>query len=39
MDLIDRIENLANRVPKQLEYCLTEEATKTALERVMHFEP
>jgi predicted type IV restriction endonuclease len=31
MDLIDRIEDLANRVPKQLEYCLTEEATKTAL--------
>jgi predicted type IV restriction endonuclease len=31
MDLIDRIEELANRVPKQLEFCLTEEATKTAL--------
>lgn len=31
MDLIDKIEELANRVPKQLEYCLTEEATKTAL--------
>lgn len=31
MDLIDRIEELANRAPKQLEFCLTEEATKTAL--------
>lgn len=31
MDLIDKIDELASRVPKQLEYCQTEEATKTAL--------
>jgi predicted type IV restriction endonuclease len=31
MDLIDKIDELANRAPKQLEFCLTEEATKTAL--------
>lgn len=31
MDFIDRIQNLAKRVPTQLEYCQTEEATKTAL--------
>lgn len=31
MDLIDIFEDLANRAQKQLEYCLTEEATKTAL--------
>ncbi len=31
MDFIDRIRDLAALAPKQLEYCLTEEATKTAL--------
>jgi hypothetical protein len=31
MDFIDKIQNLAKRMPVQLEYCLTEEATKTAL--------
>lgn len=31
MDFADRIEELAERVPKQIEYCTTEEATKTAL--------
>jgi hypothetical protein len=31
MDFIDKIRNLAKRVPSQLEYCQTEEATKTAL--------
>jgi len=31
MDFIDKIRNLANRIPAQLEYCQTEEATKTAL--------
>ncbi len=31
MDFIDRIRDLASVAPKQLEYCLTEEATKTAL--------
>ncbi|MCB0030342.1 MAG: type I restriction enzyme HsdR N-terminal domain-containing protein [Anaerolineales bacterium] len=31
MDFIDRIKQLASRVPAQLEYCKTEEATKNAL--------
>ena len=31
MDFIDKIHNLANRIPVQLEHCQTEEATKTAL--------
>ncbi|MCB8921892.1 MAG: type I restriction enzyme HsdR N-terminal domain-containing protein [Ardenticatenaceae bacterium] len=31
MDFIDRIRNLASRVPTQLDYCQTEEATKNAL--------
>lgn len=31
MDFIDRINELAARVPKQLDYCSTEEATKNAL--------
>jgi len=31
MDFIDKIQNLAKRAPSQLEYCQTEEATKTAL--------
>ncbi len=31
MDFIDRIKDLASRVPKQLDYCQTEEATKNAL--------
>lgn len=31
MDFIDKIRNLASRIPSQLEYCQTEEATKTAL--------
>ena len=31
MDFIDRLRDLAGVAPKQLEYCLTEEATKTAL--------
>ena len=31
MDFIDRIRELAARIPKQLEYCHTEEATKNAL--------
>jgi predicted type IV restriction endonuclease len=31
MDFADKIQELANRIPRQLDYCLTEEATKTAL--------
>lgn len=31
MDLIDRLRDIANRIPKQLEYIQTEEATKNAL--------
>ena len=31
MDFADKIEELAERVPKQLEYCTSEEATKNAL--------
>lgn len=31
MDFVDRIEELSERVPKQIEYCTTEEATKNAL--------
>ena len=31
MDFIDKIRDLADRIPKQLEYCTTEEATKNAL--------
>jgi hypothetical protein len=31
MDFIDKLKNLASRVPSQLEHCQTEEATKTAL--------
>lgn len=31
MDFIDKIRNLSKRIPDQLEYCKTEEATKTAL--------
>lgn len=31
MDFIDRLRELSALLPKQLEYCLTEEATKTAL--------
>lgn len=31
MDFIDKIKQLAARVPQQLEYCQTEEATKNAL--------
>ena len=31
MDFIDKIHSLAKRIPSQLEYCQTEEATKTAL--------
>lgn len=31
MDFIDRINELAARIPKQLDYCTTEEATKNAL--------
>ncbi len=31
MDFIDKIRDLANAAAKQMEYCLTEEATKTAL--------
>ena len=31
MDFIDRLRDLSALLPKQLEYCLTEEATKTAL--------
>jgi len=30
MDLIDRIKDLASRIPKQIEYIQTEEATKNA---------
>ncbi len=30
MDLIDKIKELAVRIPKQLEYIQTEEATKNA---------
>jgi predicted type IV restriction endonuclease len=31
MDFIDKIKQLASRIPQQLEYCKTEEATKNAL--------
>lgn len=31
MDFIDRIRNLASRIPAQLDHCQTEEATKNAL--------
>ncbi|MCB8982056.1 MAG: type I restriction enzyme HsdR N-terminal domain-containing protein [Ardenticatenaceae bacterium] len=31
MDFIDRIQQLANRIPQQMEHCQTEEATKNAL--------
>lgn len=31
MDFIDRIKELATRIPKQLDHCVTEEATKNAL--------
>jgi predicted type IV restriction endonuclease len=31
MDFIDRIQQLATRIPQQLEHCQTEEATKNAL--------
>lgn len=31
MDFIDRINELANRIPKQIDHCLTEEATKNAM--------
>ncbi len=31
MDLIDRLRDIANRIPKQLEYIQTEEATKNAM--------
>lgn len=31
MDFIDKIRNLGKRIPDQLPYCKTEEATKTAL--------
>ncbi|HET6444384.1 MAG TPA: type I restriction endonuclease, partial [candidate division Zixibacteria bacterium] len=31
MDFADRIEDLAERIPAQIEYCTTEEATKNAL--------
>lgn len=31
MDFIDRIQELASRIPKQLDYCQTEEATKNAM--------
>lgn len=31
MDFIDKINELANRIPKQIDYCLTEEATKNAM--------
>lgn len=31
MDFIDRIQQLANRIPQQMEHCETEEATKNAL--------
>lgn len=31
MDFIDKIQNLSNRIPTQLEHCQTEEATKNAL--------
>ncbi len=31
MDFIDKIRNLADRIPSQLEHCQTEEATKNAL--------
>ena len=30
MDLIDKIQEIATRMPKQLEHIHTEEATKTA---------
>ena len=31
MDFIDNIRSIASRIPDQMEYCKTEEATKTAL--------
>jgi len=31
VDFIDRIQQLANRIPQQMEHCQTEEATKNAL--------
>lgn len=31
MDFIDRIQQLASRIPEQMQHCQTEEATKTAL--------
>lgn len=31
MDFVDRIQELATKLPKQIEYCQTEEATKNAL--------
>lgn len=31
MDFIDKIQNISKRMPSQLDYCLSEEATKTAL--------
>lgn len=31
MDFIDRINELSARIPKQIDYCLTEEATKNAM--------
>ena len=31
MDFIDKIRELASRISKQLDYCLTEEATKNAM--------
>ncbi len=31
MDFIDRIQQLASRIPQQMEHCQTEEATKNAL--------
>lgn len=36
MDLIDRIKDLASRVPKQLEHIQTEEATKECLYHAIH---
>lgn len=31
MDFIDRIKQLSTRIPQQIDYCETEEATKNAL--------
>jgi hypothetical protein len=31
VDFIDKIREIASRIPKQLDYCLTEEATKNAM--------